>query len=108
MKTANTHVVTNRIVLTYEVDGWPVGVLTGYDDEQGGLTLEHVIAWKPNALRPMLYEGLRHAWDVGAAYVTFCLADDQPHARELERLGKRFGALRYETHERLAYYVVHK
>jgi hypothetical protein len=95
-------------VLTYEVDGWPCGVLTGYDDECGGLTLEHVIAWKPYALRPMLYEGLAYAWERGASYVTFYIKQGHPHAEQLTRLGERFGALQYERCGNFAYYVVHR
>lgn len=102
------HVVTGRIVFTYQPQGWPLGVLTGHPDGAGGFALEHVIVL-PGApvttLLRMLHAGLEEAWRRHFDYVTFFLPHDLPIREPLEQVGTRMGFRVYETTNEADWYV---
>ena len=103
------HVVANRYVLTYEPEGRPTGVLTGYDDEGGGFGLEHVIAF-PEApagtLLALVRLGLEEAWRRDFQYVTLGLREGG--APGLARLAQRMGFTQYASCGPLDFYVSHR
>ena len=103
---------TSRLVATYTPEGrdWPAGVLTGYDDEQGGWALEHVIAFDRNGgtLRAMLRAGLREAWARDYQYVVFHIPHTFPLAAPLAAIGRGLGFTEYSRDERHAYFVCHR
>lgn len=88
-----THVVDNRIVLTYEPDGWPAGVITGYAQRET-FCVEHVIVfpWAPGkTMMAMLRVGLEEARRRGYTRVMFILPDAFPLTPKLRRVGERLG-----------------
>lgn len=88
------HHAPDRDVFTYQPDGWPLGVLTGYADGQGGFVLEHMIvfAYAPmTTLVRMLRAGLEEAWARDYASVRFTLPHGFPLASHLDRIGRRLG-----------------
>jgi hypothetical protein len=91
----NLHVADGRFVLTYEVDGWPVGVLTGSLVPQAkAFHLEHVILFPGQPvmyLVQMLAAALQHGWERGLRMVTLTIRDGQPNAHALRRLAERHG-----------------
>ena len=95
-----THLVSGRVVFTYQPEGWPVGVLTGYVNQSNGFILEHVIAF-PGApkltLVKMVREGLAEAWAREYQYVAFHVPADHPNHAGLTTLGKRCGFHEYAT-----------
>jgi hypothetical protein len=97
-------------VVTYTPDQWPVGFLTGYDDEAGGWALEHVVSFTANAkdLLTLVRLGLREAWARGFQYVTFHIPKTFPHARQLGLLGMRAGFEEYGQDEGHEFYVCHR
>ena len=101
------YIVTNRIVYTYQLDGWPAGVLTAYEDGEG-VVLEHVIAFPGvprGTLAAMLEAGLEEAWARGYQYVTFMLPHAFPLTPVLRRLGERLGFTPYAGSESVTWYV---
>lgn len=87
------HVAEDRFVLTYEVGGWPVGVLTGVE-EGDHVHLEHMILFPeqdPMYLVQMLAAALQFAEKRGTWRVTFRIDPKQPKAKLLERLAERHG-----------------
>ena len=87
-----THVVENRLVLTYG-SPWPHGVLTGYVD---GTTfrVEHVIVLPGSpagTLVRMLRAGLDEAWRRGYASVALHLPHAFPLTPALTQLARRLG-----------------
>jgi hypothetical protein len=104
------NVRTNRYVVTYTPDQWPVGFLTGYDDEAGGWALEHVVAFdqSPKTLLALVRLGLQEAWARGFQYVTFHVPKTFPHARQLTLLGLRLGFEEYGHDDRHEHYVCHR
>lgn len=95
------HVAPGRHVFTYEPQGRAAGLLTAYE-HGGGWVLEHVVAWRPGALRPMLFAALDWAAAHGVAHVAFTVPHDRP---DLVRLAERFGAERYGEAEGVTFYV---
>ena len=99
-KKAATHLVAGRYVFTYQPDGWPAGVLTGYVNHAQGFILEHVIAF-PHApattLRKMLKAGLEEAWTREYPYVAFHVPANHPQRDGLVALGTRCGFQEYAT-----------
>lgn len=69
---------------------WPQGVLTGYEDS-GGFVIEHVIAFQPKTLLPMLTEGLRLASERGYHHLRCRLPQAFPKTRRLRSLASRLG-----------------
>jgi hypothetical protein len=102
-----SHFVDHRIVFTYQPERWPEGVLTGYVDLQGGFVLEHVIAFKPRVLVPMLEEGIDEARRRGYRYLLFGMPHDFPLAKRLTKLATRFGFERYAEDEERFFCVRH-
>jgi hypothetical protein len=101
---------TNRYVVTYTPDQWPVGFLTGYDDEAGGWALEHVVAFdqSPKTLLALVRHGLEEAWARGFEYVTFHIPTAFPQARQLTLLGLRLGFEEYRHEGGYEYWVRHR
>lgn len=100
---------TNRYVVTYQPGEWPAGVLTGYDDEQGGWALEWTIAFdrSPATLVAMFRAGLEEAWGRGFRYVVFHVPHAYPQAEGLMAVGRRVGFTEYSRDERHVYFVCH-
>jgi hypothetical protein len=94
--------------LTYSVDGVPAGVLTGYETARGGIYVEHVIAWRPRVLRPLLRRGLAMAWERGASHVVFHLPREWDRAKPLMRLGAELGFQKYQEDSAYDYWVLWK
>ena len=104
---AATHFVSGRWVFTWQPDGWPQGVLTGYLNRADGAVLEHVVAF-PGApkltLVKMVRAGLAEAWALGYPYVAFHLPADHPNHDGLAALGARCGFHEYAT----TWWVTHR
>jgi hypothetical protein len=94
------HLVSGRWVFTYEPNGWPAGLLTGYMNKAGGAVLEHVVAF-PHTPRltvvKMLRAALEEAWARDYPYVVFHLPADHPQHDGLAALGTRCGFHEYAT-----------
>lgn len=89
-----THLVSDRLVFTYQPDGWPAGVLTGYVNQAPAFILEHVVVFpgQPQAtLRTLLTLGLEEAWHRQYQYVAFFMPADHPRHRGLTTLATRLG-----------------
>ena len=56
------HLATDRLVWTYIPNGHPVGVVTGFRDEAGGVVVEQVIRW-PERRSGGLLAMLGAAWE---------------------------------------------
>ena len=101
------HVVDNQTVLTYEIDGKPQGVLTGYADGTK-FVLCHVMAF-PNAaastLPRMLHVGLAEAWTRGYEAVLFCIMRSHPQHEALCRVGERLGFVPYDESAEKGWWV---
>ena len=106
--TASSHLVEGRLVLTYSQDGLPVGLLTGYETKQGGIYVEHVIAWRPRVLRPLLRRGLALAWERGASHVVFHVPRAWERTKALARLGQDLGFQKYQEDTVYDYWVLWK
>ena len=92
-------VVTGRLVFTVldPVTGWPRGVLTGYGADNRRFVLEHVLAYTPGAMLPLLREGLRYARETaGFRCITFSIPDDFPPAARLALVATRLGFTLYD------------
>jgi hypothetical protein len=91
----NLYVADDRYVLTYEVEGWPVGVITGVlRPEVPAFYMEHMILFTgqpPMYLLQMLAAALQHAWARKMKMVVFTIQEGQPHAEQLRRLARRHG-----------------
>ena len=107
MPVHSAHVVDNQTVLTYEVDGKPQGVLTGYVDGTK-FVLCHVMAF-PNAaastLPRMLHVGLAEAWTRGYEAVLFCIMRSHPQHEALCRVGERLGFVPYDESAEKGWWV---
>ena len=99
-----------RIVATYQPETWPQGILTGYDDGQGGFSLEHMVAFdrRPHTLLAMLREGIQTAWSLDFQYITFFVPKAFPVARQLELLGLHLGFEEYGHDDRHHHFVLHR
>lgn len=104
------YIVGERTVLTYEPEGWPAGVITGYPSA-GGFHVEHVVVFpgQPStALLRMVRLGLEEAWRRGYDSVTFCVPRDFRLTRGLVRLGHRLGFEEYARDQRFVFYVCYR
>lgn len=90
------HIVTERCVFTYQPDGWPVGMYTGFVNEAVGFVLEHVVVF-PSAPRGTLLRMLRAALDEARdySYVTFHIPGRFPLRDGLVAVGRRLGFVEY-------------
>ena len=89
------HLATNRLVWTYVPNGHPVGVVTGFRDEAGGVVVEQVIRWpqdRSGGLLAMLGAALEEVWRLGAPYAVVLVP---AAARRLESLALKMGFERY-------------
>lgn len=89
------YVAEGRLVYTYQPDGWPHGVLTGYVNEAGGFVLEHVVAFRPRTVLPLVRAGLAYAWERGWAFVIFHVPGRHPQRSGLCAVGRRLGFVEY-------------
>lgn len=105
------HFAENRQVITYQENGWPVGVLTGYG-LTGGDTwhIEHVIVF-PHAPRGTLLRmaraGIAEAWAQYYSKIIFGVPMNHPNAYPLTQLAWRLGFRPYTANE-YAWWVLHK
>ena len=103
----NGHLVSNRMVFTWEPEGWPLGVMTGYLNRANGFVLEHVIAFPGTpklTLVRMVRAGLQEAWRRDYPYVVFHVPADHPQHAGLTALGTRCGFHEYAT----TFWVAHR
>ena len=110
LATRAMHVATDRQVWTYEPDGWPLGVLTGYARDDG-VVLEHMIVFPgapPSTLVSMLAEGAETAWAHGYAFVIFGLPHAMPRRDQLVSLARSVGADVYAQDEQAAHFVLRR
>ena len=102
-----THFVADRMVWTYQPDGWPRGMLTGYLNQAGGFVLEHVVAFPggtAQTLVKMLRIGMEEAWTREYPYIVIFIPADHPDHPGLTALAKRCGFKEYAT----SYWVAHR
>ena len=97
--------VRERCVYTYEPGDWPQGILTGYEDDAGGFVLEHVVCFRPFALRPMLRAGLVEAKARGWQHITLRIPNAYPDG--LRTLAERMDFAPYARDEVHTYYVTY-
>jgi hypothetical protein len=90
----SVHIVNHRVVLTYEPepDGWPTGVITGYEHEDG-FRIEHVISFVPSVknLLGLVRAGLAEAKKRGYAYLQAAMPLDFPLTHDLWTFAERYG-----------------
>ena len=96
--------VTDRHVFTYEPNGWPAGVITGYRSGDG-FALEHVIAFERGQLPALIRAGLEEVQAQGWGFLTFHLPLQFRLAPALGRLAKRMGFVVYAEDAEATYYV---
>lgn len=112
MLATRTHVATNRLVFTYEPEGFPGGILSGYEDvETGGFVLEHVVVFPdspPTTLMRMCYAGLLEGWARGYAYIACRIRVDYPIVDQLRRLAERAGFTEYAREGDSEFWVRYK
>ena len=98
--TLTNHLATDRLVWTYLPNGHPVGVITGFRDEAGGVVVEQVIRWSEDrswGLLAMLDAALEEVWSLGAPYAVVLVPTGKPR---LESLALKMGFEPYaETSE---------
>ena len=87
------HVATGRHVVTYEPDGLPAGVITGYVDEMGGFVVEHVMTFRRNVLRPKIRTALRGPWPF--AYAVLHINERHHRCTNLQSLARWAGFVEY-------------
>jgi hypothetical protein len=100
--------VQDRWVLTYQPRRWPMGVITGVPDGDGGFAVEHVItiSGEPASVgMAMMKAGLDEAWRRGFKYVTFHLPHDLPAGAALAEVGRRLGFVKQSENAQATYYV---
>ena len=103
----STHVAYSQIVLTYEIDGKPQGVLTGYS-ENNKFVLCHVMVFphaQASTLQRMLHVGLAEAWTREYEAVLFCIMKSHPDHEALCRVGERLGFVPYDVNAEKGWYV---
>lgn len=98
------HTATERHVLTHEVNGWPVGVITGHPSGEG-FALEHIVAFERGRLPAIIRAGLEEAQARGYGFVTFHLPHTFRLAPPLRRLATRLGFIVYAEDAVHTYYV---
>lgn len=84
---------TERLVWTYG-SPWPLGVVTGYEDN-GAFVVEHVIAFRPGRLIPMLRAAQGIARARGYDHVRFRVPRAFPLSRQLRIIAGRLGCRVY-------------
>ena len=102
-----SHIVTNRVVWTYQADNWPLGVITGYENEHG-FFIEHVIVFPHvprGTLLRMLRAGMAEAWDRGYCAIRFCLPEEFPLTFQLTSLARRLGFEPYIETMGMTFYI---
>lgn len=103
--TARHHIVTDRIVFTYCPEQWPEGCVTGYRDDRDGIALEHVVAFAPGIMMPMLRCAIQAAWDLGAQHITICLPHTFPLTPRLALVAQRCGFYCYARDWERAFWI---
>ena len=106
------YVASDRYVVTFqkEVDGWPVGILTGHGR---GTTyhLEHVVVFAGaprGTLMQMLRHGIEEAWRREFKTIVLQLPHAFPLRRPLEAVGRRLGFEPYAEEAETTWYVLYR
>lgn len=102
------HLATGRLVWTYLPKGQPAGLLTGYEDDRGGVVLEHLVAWQGIPLPRLLEAGLEEAWTRGFQHVIVMIPLVHAKATRLEVLALRMGFTEYARDQEAAWFVRYK
>jgi hypothetical protein len=102
---ASSTVDVDRIVFSYAEDGWPQGLLIGYEYD-AGFFLEHVvvIGRNPFALMRTVSAGIAQA-DRDYRYIAVPIHKDHPLASQLEKLALRYRFTKYHTDGAYTYFV---
>jgi hypothetical protein len=115
MKTlATAHVAANRIVFTYEPDGWPAGLVTGYSDYHGDVPVfqvEHVCVFPKTSTTTLLRMarlGIEEAWGRGFERIVYGVPRAFPLMPALARLGERLGFEEYGADQDYRYFIKHR
>lgn len=101
------HIVGDRMVVTYQPEGWPVGMLSGYLNRAGGFILEHVVAFPESpkdTLMHMLREAIQEAWEREYPYIAIYIPSTHPQHAGLTALAQRCGFTEYAA----TYWVRHR
>lgn len=101
----HSEIADGRVVVT-RCDPWPSGVLTGYEDA-GGFVVEHVAAYRPGVLLPMLRDGLALGRERGYEHIRLRLPRGWPPTPRLESLAVRMGFRLYHEEEEWLDYVTY-
>jgi hypothetical protein len=99
MATPRSHVAFNRVVFTYEPEGLPLGMVTGFVRDEC-FYVEHVVVFPyapASTLLRMTAAGLARLWasDLALRSVAVHWTKNHPNAAGLEVLAERFGFTRY-------------
>jgi hypothetical protein len=102
-----------RIVFSYSPDGWPQGLLIGYEHDDG-FFLEHVIAFPSiegcstrSVLARTLRAGIAEAWSRGYRYISVPIHRDHPLATKLVALAYRAGFSQFHADGAYTYFVLY-
>lgn len=98
------HVALDRIVWTYLPDGQPLGLITGYDDGEGGFVAEQIVRWA-GSLSAMLRAGLEEAWAHRFQHVILMIPSLHAKAEALTLLALRMGFEDYARNDEAAWFV---
>lgn len=99
------HLAENRLIWTYMPNGHPVGVVTGFRDEAGGVVVEQVIRWpqmRSGSLLAMLEAALEEVWRLEAPYAIVLVPAENSG---LESLALRMGFEPYAEREDGTWFV---
>lgn len=91
------HVAFDRIVFTYEPDGIPLGIVTGFIAD-ACFFIEHVHVFQgapASTLIRMLNVGKSMAWAYGCTRIAAHHTKDHPNAEGLDVLARRYGMTPY-------------
>ena len=99
------YIVNDRVVMTYEPEVWPEGVLTGYYTNDNGFMVEHIITFNSHALLGLIRGCMDEATMMNLDYITFYIPRDIPNYRRLNKLARYFSFNLVEQDETSDIYV---
>jgi hypothetical protein len=97
-----------RIVFSYIEDGWPQGLLIGYEHDDG-FFLEHVVSLgdRRTILARTLRAGIAEAWSRGYRYISVPIHREHPLATKLVALAHRAGFTEFHADGAYTYFVLY-
>ena len=88
-KTNNLYFARERVVITWQPNGWPAGVVTGYFHDDGFI-IEHVVTFAGGLLSIMTRECLQEACILGLHHLTFKIPKDFVWYNSIVRFARRY------------------